>query len=76
MENRRAPVVEKTAKEKPVKVVRPVVRPDDSKRGCATSFLTNKRGEMDELCGVDPAKNPKEKEYVQPDEEKEAGGES
>jgi len=76
MENQRAPVVGKTDKKKPDKVVRPIVQPDDSKRGCTTSFLTNKRGEMDELCGVDPAKNPKEKEYVQPDEEKEAGGES
>jgi hypothetical protein len=32
-----------------------------------------KRGEIDEVCG-DPQPDPKE-EYVQPEEEKEAGGE-
>ena len=76
MENQKAPLVQKAAEAKPDKAVRPFVQPDASKQGCTTSFLTNKRGEMDELCGLDSAKQPKEKEYVQPDDEKEAGGES
>ena len=74
VENHKAPIVQKTSEAKPDKAVRPLVQPDASKQGCATSFLTNKRGETDELCGLDPAKRTKE--YVQPDDEKEAGGES
>jgi hypothetical protein len=47
---------------------------DSEEKGCATSFLTREKEEMDKSCGaIQP--NPKE-EYVQPDEEKEAGGES
>jgi len=46
---------------------------DPKTRGCATSFLMQKRDEIGEVCGdIEP--NPKE-EYVQPEEEKEAGGE-
>jgi hypothetical protein len=42
-------------------------------QGCATSFLMQKRGEIGEVCGnLQP--DPRE-EYVQPEEEKEAGGE-
>jgi hypothetical protein len=51
---------------------------DSSKQGCATSFLTQKGGEMDKVCGptqLHPAKKPKEP-YVQPDDEKESGGEA
>jgi hypothetical protein len=47
---------------------------DRKKRGCATSFLTAKRNEMDKVCGGIPAGTPEE--YVQPDEEKETGGEA
>jgi len=43
------------------------------KQGCATSFLLQKKGEMDKLCGGASGK-PGE-EYVQPDAEKESGGE-
>jgi hypothetical protein len=43
------------------------------KRGCATSFLTNERNEIGKVCGEIQATNP---EYVQPDEEKETGGEA
>jgi hypothetical protein len=79
VKNQKAPVIEKSVVEKsvkqtPDKATRPAISPDASKQGCTPSFLTNKRGETDELCGVEPAKRPKE--YVQPDEEKEAGGES
>ena len=79
MENQKAPIIEKPVVGKPVKqtpdkATRPVIPPDASKRGCTHSFLTNKRDETDELCGLKPAQPPKE--YVQPDEEKEAGGES
>ena len=42
-------------------------------RGCATSFLMQERGEIGGLCPEEP--DPKE-EYVQPDKEKEAGGEA
>jgi len=44
------------------------------KQGCATSFLTQKRGEMDKACGGVGAEQ--KEEYVQPDAEKESGGES
>jgi hypothetical protein len=41
--------------------------------GCTTSFLMQERGEIGGVCGeLQP--DPKE-EYVQPDKEKEAGGE-
>jgi hypothetical protein len=48
---------------------------DLEKQGCGTSFLNGKRNETDKLCGGTQAATPKE-EYVQPDEEKEAGGEA
>lgn len=44
------------------------------KSGCATSFLTSERNEIDKVCGGIQATNPEE--YVQPDEEKETGGEA
>jgi hypothetical protein len=44
------------------------------KRGCATSFLTGERNEMDKVCGGIQAMKPEE--YAQPDEEKETGGEA
>jgi len=44
------------------------------KRGCAISFLTSERNEIDKVCGGIQAMNPEE--YVQPDEEKETGGEA
>jgi len=49
------------------------VPPGSQKQGCAPSFLMEERGEMDKLCGeVQP---DSKEEYVQPDKEKEAGGE-
>ncbi len=48
-------------------------RADPKTQGCATSFLMEKRGEIGEVCG-DIQPDPKE-EYVQPEKEKEAGGE-
>ena len=45
---------------------------DSAKQGRATSFLMEERGEMDKLCGGTPTEPGK---YVQPDKEKEAGGE-
>jgi hypothetical protein len=47
---------------------------DLEKRGCATSFLTGERDEIDQVCGGIQATKPEE--YVQPDEEKETGGEA
>jgi hypothetical protein len=47
---------------------------DLEKRGCATSFLTGQRNEIDKVCGGIQAM--KTEEYVQPDEEKETGGEA
>ena len=44
------------------------------KRGCAASFLTGKRNEMDKVCGGIQATTPEQ--YVQPEEEKESGGEA
>ena len=46
---------------------------DLDKQGCATSFLTGERNEMDKVCGGIQATTPEE--YAQPDEEKETGGE-
>jgi hypothetical protein len=40
--------------------------------GCATSFIMEERGEIGGICDEQP--NPKE-QYVQPDTEKENGGE-
>jgi hypothetical protein len=49
------------------------IKDDPKTQGCTTSFLLQERGEIGEVCGeVQP--DPKE-EYVQPDKEKEAGGE-
>jgi hypothetical protein len=47
---------------------------DKPKQGCAFSFLTEERGEMDKLCERTPAEQ--HEEYTQPDKEKEAGGEA
>jgi len=45
----------------------------DPTQGCAISFLLRERGEIGGVCGkVQPDQN---KEYVQPEKEKEAGGE-
>jgi hypothetical protein len=42
-------------------------------QGCATSFLTEKGGELNEACEVTAPQ--KKDEYVQPEAEKESGGE-
>jgi hypothetical protein len=47
---------------------------EPEKQGCAVSFLTGEKNEMDKVCGGAQATHPEE--YVQPDEEKETGGES
>jgi hypothetical protein len=52
----------------------PSVAADVEERGCATSFLTSERNEIGKVCGETQATNPEG--YVQPDEEKETGGES
>jgi hypothetical protein len=62
-----------TNENKPSNVPSPIP-PDPDKQGCATSFLTGERNEMDKVCGGVQAAHPEE--YVQPDEEKETGGES
>ncbi len=46
------------------------VAPDQE--GCATSFIMQERGEIGGIC--DEQQNPRE-QYVQPDSEKENGGE-
>ncbi len=46
---------------------------DKDKQGCAVSFLNEERGEMDKLCERTPAEQ--HDEYIQPEKEKEAGGE-
>jgi len=46
---------------------------DETKKGCATSFLNLERGEIDSPCG--PAEPNPEEQYVQSDKEREAGGE-
>jgi len=51
----------------------PPVRTDKSKQGCAVSFLTEERNEMDKLCERTPAEQCEE--YTPPDKEKEVGGE-
>ena len=43
-----------------------------NQEGCATSFIMQERGETGGICDLEP--NPGE-EYVEPDKEKEAGGE-
>jgi hypothetical protein len=44
------------------------------KQGCAPSFLTQQKDEIGKVCG--PAQQGSKQEYVQPDEEKDAGGEA
>jgi hypothetical protein len=51
----------------------PSIPAELEERGCATSFLTNERNEKGKVCG-DIQATPEE--YVQPDEEKETGGEA
>jgi hypothetical protein len=46
---------------------------DETKKGCATSFLNLERGEIDSPCG--PEEPNAEEQYVQSDKEREAGGE-
>jgi hypothetical protein len=46
---------------------------DLDQQGCATSFLTGVRNEMDKVCGGIQGTKPEQ--YAQPDEEKETGGE-
>jgi hypothetical protein len=61
--------VDKTKDMKPLPTPAP-----PAKNNCAPSFLMEQRGEMDPLCGVTPAE--KKVEYVESEEEKEAGGEA
>ncbi len=56
----------------PVKTTPAPPPADPAKQGCATSFINREKDEMDKVCGTKP--NPKE-EYVQPEREKESGGE-
>ena len=48
------------------------LRVELSQEGCATSFIMLERGEIGEICGEQP--DPAE-QYVEPDSEKELGGE-
>jgi hypothetical protein len=48
---------------------------DPAAQGCATSFILQERGEIGGVCGEVQQPAPKE-EYVQPEKEKEAGGEA
>jgi hypothetical protein len=51
----------------------PGVRMKNVQKGCAVSFLNEERNELDKLCGRTPAEQ--QEEYIQPDAEKEVGGE-
>jgi hypothetical protein len=48
------------------------VAPDQ--KGCAPSFLTQQKNEIGKVCT--PVEPKSKDEYVQPDEEKDAGGEA
>lgn len=48
------------------------VEVEADQEGCTTSFIMQERGEIGEICNEQP--NPTE-QYVQPDSEKEDGGE-
>jgi hypothetical protein len=43
-------------------------------QGCTSSFLTDQKNEIGKVCT--PAQPPSKERYVQPDEEKDAGGEA
>src|SRR5690242_17107855 len=49
----------------------PAQEDNKKKQGCALSFLTEERGEMDKLCERTPAEQSEE--YTQADQEREAG---
>ena len=67
-------MAKRKAKKKPGKAPSPSVprNQDKDKQGCAVSFLMEERGELDPLCERTPAEM--KDEYVQPDKEKEDGG--
>jgi len=53
-------------------VPRVPVAPDQ--KGCTPSFLTDQKNEIGQVCT--PAQPAPKEQYVQPDEEKDAGGEA
>jgi len=62
------------AKIQPDKSTVPPVPVAPDQQGCAPSFLTEQKNEIGRVCT--PTKPASKEEYVQPDEEKDAGGEA
>lgn len=67
-------MLKSNAKTQPDKSTVPSVPATPDQKGCTPSFLTDQKNEIGQVCKpTQPA--PKE-QYVQPDEEKDTGGEA
>jgi hypothetical protein len=62
------------SKAQPDKSTAPAVPVTQSQQGCAPSFLTQQKNEIGQVCT--PTQPESKEEYVQPDKEKDAGGEA
>jgi hypothetical protein len=58
---------------KPSDSAKPSVPASPEAQGCPTSFLTEQKGEIGNVCK--PSKPESKETYLQPDAEKESGGE-
>jgi hypothetical protein len=61
-------------KKEPEKSAAPPVPVTPDQKGCTPSFLTDQKNEIGQVCT--PTQPPSKERYVQPDEEKDAGGEA
>jgi hypothetical protein len=68
-------MIKTKAEPKPSKSTTPLpVAVAPEQEGCTTSFLNQQKGEIGGACSPIPPES--KKEYAQPDEEKESGGEA
>jgi hypothetical protein len=66
-------MVKAKGKIEPIRSAAPSVPETPGKQGCTPSFLNQKNNETGEVCA--PTQAQLKEEYVQPEEEKESGGE-
>jgi hypothetical protein len=67
-------VIKTNAKLEPNKSTAPPVPVAPGQQGCVPSFLTQQKNEIGQVCK--PVQPESKEEYLQPDEEKDAGGEA
>jgi hypothetical protein len=66
-------MVEDKRKIEPIRSAAPSVPETPGNQGCTPSFLSQKNNETGEVCA--PTQAEHKQEYVQPEDEKESGGE-